>query len=89
MPCQAGWGTWGLLPALASEREARGKHSVANSTGHATNLLQVREGHGVAGQDLVWLVRQRGQQWQLLPVREAVAQHGKPGAGGGGQRGMG
>lgn len=75
-------GAHGGCRLLWLQRGKRETHRVASSTRRATHLLQVCEGHGVTGQDLVWLVRQRGQQWELLPVREAAAQHGKPGAGG-------
>lgn len=44
------------------------------------HLLQVGVGDGFAGQHLVWLAGERRQRRQLLPMGQAAAQHGQPGA---------
>lgn len=55
----------------------------AGASPRPPHLLQVCKGDGVAGEHLVGLVGQRGQQRELLPVRQVVAQHGQARAAGG------
>lgn len=49
--------------------------------GAVAHLLQVGEGDGLAGQNLVGLAGERRQWWQLLPMSQAAAQHSQAGAG--------
>lgn len=44
------------------------------------DLLQVREGDGLAGQHLMGLAGERRQRRQLLPMGQAAAQHSQTGA---------